>query len=51
VTVWHNGGSPGAGAEFDLNPGLRYEVVVLSNLDPERMRPAMELILNTLRIP
>lgn len=50
-TIWHNGGSPGAGAEFDLNPGRGYTVVVLSNRDPEKMRPAMDLILDALRIP
>jgi len=50
-TIWHNGGSPGVGAEFDVNPGRGYTVVVLSNRDPETMRPAMDLVLNTLRIP
>jgi CubicO group peptidase (beta-lactamase class C family) len=50
-TIWHNGGSPGVGAEFDVNRRLGYTVVVLSNRDPETMRPVMDLILNTLRIP
>lgn len=50
-TIWHNGGSPGVGAEFDVNQRLGYTVIVLSNRDPETMRPAMDLILNTLRIP
>lgn len=50
-TIWHNGGSPGVGAEFDVNRRLGYTVVVLTNHDPETMRPAMNLILDTLRIP
>jgi CubicO group peptidase (beta-lactamase class C family) len=50
-TIWHNGGSPGVGAEFDVDRRLGYTVVVLTNHDPETMRPAMNLILDTLRIP
>jgi CubicO group peptidase (beta-lactamase class C family) len=50
-TVWHNGGSPGVGAEFDVNRRLGYTVVALANQDPETMRTAMSLILDTLRIP
>jgi D-alanyl-D-alanine carboxypeptidase len=50
-TIWHNGGSPGVGAEIDINPGLGYTVVVLSNFDYPVIRPAVDLILNRLRIP
>ena len=50
-TVWHNGGSPGVGAEIDINPALGYTVVVLSNFGYPAIRPAVDLILNRLRIP
>ncbi|HEY6835583.1 MAG TPA: serine hydrolase domain-containing protein [Gaiellaceae bacterium] len=50
-TIWHNGGSPGAGAEIDLNPALGYTVVVLSNFSYPAIRPAIDLILSRLRIP
>jgi D-alanyl-D-alanine carboxypeptidase len=50
-TVWHNGGAPGIGAEIDVNPKLGYIVVVLANIDYPRIAPAIDLILNTLRIP
>jgi CubicO group peptidase (beta-lactamase class C family) len=50
-TIWHNGGSPGVGAELDVNPGLGDTVVVLANRDYPLIRPAIDLILNTLRIP
>jgi CubicO group peptidase (beta-lactamase class C family) len=50
-TIWHNGGSPGVGAELDVNPALGYTVVVLSNLGYPTIAPAIDLILNRLRIP
>ena len=50
-TIWHNGGSPGVGAELDINPGLGYTVVVLSNFSYPTIAPAVDLILNRLRIP
>jgi CubicO group peptidase (beta-lactamase class C family) len=50
-TIWHNGGAPGVGAELDVNPGLGYTVVVLSNLGYPTIAPAIDLILNRLRIP
>lgn len=50
-TIWHNGGSPGVGAEFDLNRGSGYAVIVLSNLDYPIIQPAIDLILNKLQIP
>ena len=50
-TIWHNGGSPGVGAELDVNPGLGYTVVVLSNFGYPTIAPAIDLILNRLRIP
>jgi CubicO group peptidase (beta-lactamase class C family) len=50
-TIWHNGGSPGVGAEYDVNPMLGYTVVVLANLDPQTMPPVEDLILNALHLP
>jgi D-alanyl-D-alanine carboxypeptidase len=50
-TIWHNGGAPGIGAEIDLNPKLGYAVVVLANLDYATIAPAIDLILDSLRIP
>lgn len=50
-TVWHNGGAPGVGAELDVNAKLGYTVVVLSNLSYPTIAPAIDLILNRLRIP
>jgi CubicO group peptidase (beta-lactamase class C family) len=50
-TVWHNGGAPGTGAELDVNRGLGYTVVVLANRDYQVIQPAIDLILNRLRIP
>ena len=51
ATIWHDGGSPGVGAELDVNPGLGYTVVVLSNFDYPVIQPAVDLILNRLRVP
>jgi CubicO group peptidase (beta-lactamase class C family) len=50
-TIWHNGGAPGVGAELDVNPGLGYTVVVLSNFSYPTIARAIDLILNRLRIP
>jgi CubicO group peptidase (beta-lactamase class C family) len=50
-TIWHNGGFPGVGAEFDVNPKLGITVVVLANRDYPTVAPAIDLILNTLRVP
>jgi CubicO group peptidase (beta-lactamase class C family) len=50
-TVWHNGGAPGVGAELDVNAKLGYTVVVLSNLSYPTVAPAIDVILNRLRIP
>src|SRR5207248_270483 len=50
-TVWHNGGSPGAGAELDVNPKLGYTVVVLANVGYPLVAPALDLVLNALRVP
>lgn len=50
-TIWHDGGSPGVGAELDVNPELGYTVVVLSNFSYPTIAPAIDLILNRLRIP
>jgi len=50
-TIWHNGGSPGVGTELDVNRKLGYTVVMLSNLDYPTVQPAIDLILERLRIP
>ena len=50
-TIWHNGGFPGVGAELDMNPALGITVVVLANYDYPAVAPAIDLILNTLRVP
>ena len=50
-TLWHDGGAPGVGAELDVNRGLGYTVVVLSNFGYPTIAPATDLILNRLRIP
>ncbi len=50
-TIWHNGGSPGVGAEIDINPGLGYTVVVLANRGYPTIQPAIDAVLNQLRIP
>ncbi|HEY6962674.1 MAG TPA: serine hydrolase domain-containing protein [Gaiellaceae bacterium] len=51
ATIWHNGGSPGVGAELDINPALGYTVVVLANLDYELIAPAIDSVLSTLGVP
>jgi CubicO group peptidase (beta-lactamase class C family) len=50
-TIWHNGGSPGVGAELDVNGPLGYTIVVLANRDYPTIRPAIDLILDRLHIP
>jgi CubicO group peptidase (beta-lactamase class C family) len=50
-TIWHNGGSPGVGAEFDINPKLGLTVIVLANRDYSEIRSAVDLVLNALRVP
>jgi CubicO group peptidase (beta-lactamase class C family) len=50
-TIWHDGGGPGVGAELDFNPTLGYTVIVLSNFDYPVIGPAIDQILNRLRIP
>ncbi len=50
-TIWHNGGSPGVGAEIDINPKLGTTVVVLANRDYAAISPAIDLVLNALRLP
>jgi CubicO group peptidase (beta-lactamase class C family) len=51
ATIWHNGGSPGVATELDVNPRLGYTVAILENRDPDQLRPAVDLVLNALRIP
>jgi CubicO group peptidase (beta-lactamase class C family) len=50
-TVWHNGGAPGVGAELDMNPRRGWTVVVLAHRSYPEIAPAIDLVLNTLRIP
>lgn len=50
-TIWHNGGSPGVGAELDIDPKLATTVIVLANRDYPTIRPAVDLVLNALRVP
>lgn len=50
-TIWHNGGSPGVGAEIDINPMLATTVIVLANRDYREISPAVDLVLNALRMP
>jgi D-alanyl-D-alanine carboxypeptidase len=50
-TIWHNGGSPGVGAEIDIDPKLATTVIVLANRDYPAIRPAIDLVLNALRVP
>jgi len=51
TTVWHNGGAPGAGGELDINPTLGVVTVVLGNVDPPRVTPVVDALLNALRVP
>lgn len=50
-TIWHNGGSPGVGADLEINRQLGLTVIVLANRDYPVIRPAVDLVLNDLRIP
>lgn len=50
-TIWHNGGSPGVGTELDINPKIATTVIVLANRDYPQIRPAIDLVLNALRLP
>jgi CubicO group peptidase (beta-lactamase class C family) len=50
-TIWHNGGSPGVGTELDINPRLGTTVIVLANRDYPAIRPAIDLVLDALRVP
>jgi CubicO group peptidase (beta-lactamase class C family) len=50
-TIWHNGGSPGVGAELDISAARRYTVVVLANRDYPAIASVIDRILNALRIP
>jgi hypothetical protein len=49
--VWHNGGAPGAGGELDINPKLGLVTVVLGNVNPPRVMPVVEALLNALHVP
>lgn len=40
--VWHNGGSGGIAAQFDMYPTLGWTVVILSNYDPGQ--PMQDLV-------
>jgi CubicO group peptidase (beta-lactamase class C family) len=51
TTVWHNGGAPGAGGELDINPKLGLVTVVLGNVNPPRVMPVVEALLNALHVP
>lgn len=51
TTVWHNGGAPGAGGELDINAKLGIVTVVLGNVDPPRVVPVVDALLNALRVP
>jgi CubicO group peptidase (beta-lactamase class C family) len=51
TTVWHNGGAPGAGGELDINPKLGVVTVVLGNVDPPRVMPVVDALLNALHVP
>jgi CubicO group peptidase (beta-lactamase class C family) len=51
TTVWHNGGAPGAAGELDINPKLGVVAVVLGNVDPPRVVPVVDAVLNALRVP
>jgi CubicO group peptidase (beta-lactamase class C family) len=51
TTVWHNGGAPGAGGELDINAKLGVVAVVLGNVDPPRVPPVVDALLNALGVP
>jgi CubicO group peptidase (beta-lactamase class C family) len=51
TTVWHNGGAPGAGGELDINAKLGIVTVVLGNVDPPRVQPVVDALLNALGVP
>lgn len=42
--VWHNGGGPGIGANFDMFPELGYTAIIFSNLDSPAMFPIITKI-------
>lgn len=51
TTAWHDGGAPGAGGELDINRKLGIVTVVLGNVDPSRVLPVVDALLNALGVP
>jgi D-alanyl-D-alanine carboxypeptidase len=51
TTIWHNGGTPGAGGELDINPKLGIVAVTLGNVSPPHVFPVVDATLNTLSVP
>jgi len=50
-TIWHNGGSPGAAGELDINPRLGIVAVTLGNVSPPHVFPVVDATLNALGVP
>jgi CubicO group peptidase (beta-lactamase class C family) len=51
VTIWHNGGAPGAAGELDINPRLGVVAVTLGNVSPPHVFPVVDATLDALGVP
>jgi CubicO group peptidase (beta-lactamase class C family) len=51
VTIWHNGGAPGAAGELDINPRLDVVAVTLGNVSPPHVFPVVDAALDALGVP
>jgi CubicO group peptidase (beta-lactamase class C family) len=48
IAIWHNGGSPGAGGELDIDPQHGVVAVALGNVSPPQVQPVVDAMLGAL---